>query len=98
MQAPHMPAPQPNLVPVSLRPSRITHRSRVAGGASVDAGLPLTVKLVAIVSSLQPARSMAAGNRLVIPPPLAGEGGRAKRAGWGPIVRSRLTPAGRHPS
>src|SRR5436190_14386421 len=52
MQAPHRPVPQPNLVPVSLRPSRITHSSGVSGGASVEAALPLTVKLVAIASSL----------------------------------------------
>src|SRR5215470_3887678 len=52
MQAPHSPVPQPNLVPVSLRSSRSTHNSGVAGGASVDAGLPFTTKLVAIASSL----------------------------------------------
>src|SRR5262245_25314800 len=46
MQAPHSPVPQPNLVPVSLRPSRSTHNSGVAGGASVDAALPFTVKLI----------------------------------------------------
>src|SRR5262245_51368208 len=51
MQAPHRPVPQPNLVPVSLRPSRITHNNRVAGGASVDAALPFTMKLVDMVSS-----------------------------------------------
>ena len=53
MQAPHSPVPQPNLVPVSLRPSRITQSSGVSGGASVDAALPFTVKLVAIASSLK---------------------------------------------
>src|SRR5262249_5931969 len=52
MQAPHKPVPQPNLVPVSFSPSRITHNNGVAGGASVDAALPFTVKLVVIVSSL----------------------------------------------
>src|SRR5215468_4268775 len=51
MQAPHNPVPQPNLVPVSLRSSRSTHKSGVAGGASVDAGLPFTTKLVAIAPS-----------------------------------------------
>jgi hypothetical protein len=40
------------LVPVSFSPSRITHNNGVAGGASVDAALPFTVKLVVIVSSL----------------------------------------------
>src|SRR3954454_20027244 len=54
MQAPHNPVPQPNLVPVSLRSSRITHNSGVAGGASVAAGLPFTMKFVAIASSLDP--------------------------------------------
>src|SRR5262245_35948642 len=53
MQAPHSPVPHPNLVPVSLRPSRITHKSGVAGGASLDAGLPFTVKLMAMISSLK---------------------------------------------
>src|SRR3954451_21965560 len=52
MHAPHRPVPQPNLVPVSPRPSRITHNNGVAGGASVDAALPFTVKLVDMVSSL----------------------------------------------
>src|ERR1700716_558528 len=52
MHAPHRPVPQPNLVPVSLRPSRITHNNGVAGGASVDAALPFTMKLVDMVSSL----------------------------------------------
>src|SRR5262249_1830799 len=53
MQAPHRPVPQPNLVPVSLRSSRITHNNGVVGGASVDAALPFTVKLMAMVSSLR---------------------------------------------
>src|SRR5262249_42393271 len=52
VQAPHKPVPQPNLVPVSLRSSRSTHNSGVASGASVDAGLPFTTKLVAIAFSL----------------------------------------------
>jgi hypothetical protein len=54
MQEPHNPVPQPNLVPVSLRSSRITHNSGVAGGASVVAGLPFTMNLVAIAFSLRP--------------------------------------------
>src|SRR6266852_5178292 len=53
MQAPHRPVPHPYLVPVSLRPSRSTHNSGVAGGASVDAALPFTVKLMAMVSSFE---------------------------------------------
>src|ERR1019366_3150951 len=54
MQAPHRPAPQPNLVPVSFKSSRITHSSGVSGGAFVVAALPFTRKLVAIASSLDP--------------------------------------------
>src|SRR5258707_9010306 len=53
MQAPHRPVPQPNLVPVSLRPSRSTHSNGVAGGASVDAAVPFTMKSVAMVSYLR---------------------------------------------
>src|SRR5262249_12045550 len=52
MQAPHRPVPQPNLVPVSLSSSRITHSSGVAGGASDCAVLPLILKLVAMRTSL----------------------------------------------
>jgi hypothetical protein len=37
---------------VSFSPSRSTHNNGVAGGASVDAALPFTVKFVVIVSSL----------------------------------------------
>src|SRR4051812_47256045 len=51
MQAPHRPVPQPNLVPVSFSPSRSTHSRGVCGGASVDAGLPLTVNSVVIMLS-----------------------------------------------
>src|SRR5215211_4608562 len=52
MQAPHRPVPQPNLVPVSLRSSRITHNNGVVGGALLDAALPFTVKLMAMVALL----------------------------------------------
>src|SRR5882762_6987148 len=48
MQAPHWPAPQPNLVPVSFSSSRSTHSRRVLSGALTLTGLPLTVKLIAI--------------------------------------------------
>src|SRR5271168_2786166 len=54
MQAPHNPVPQPNLVPVSLSSSRITHRSGVCGGASDCAALPLILKSKAIGSSIAP--------------------------------------------
>jgi hypothetical protein len=57
MQAPQRPAPQPNLVPVSWRPSRITHKSGVVGGASLDAAFPFIVKIVAI--SLPPSAFLA---------------------------------------
>src|SRR5579863_2222746 len=48
VQAPHMPAPQPYFVPVSLRCSRTTQSSGVSGPASTLAGLLLTVKVIAI--------------------------------------------------
>src|SRR5262249_10798454 len=50
MHAPHKPAPQPNFVPLSLAPSRITHRSAIVGGGSVDAVFPLTVNWIIIPS------------------------------------------------
>src|SRR5262245_43926260 len=66
VQAPHRPVPQPNLVPVSLRPSRSTHNNGVAGGASVDAALPFTVKSMAIVSSLKNSEQRIATRALAI--------------------------------
>src|SRR5579862_6011501 len=51
VQAPHMPAPQPYFVPVSLRCSRMTQSSGVSGAASTFAGLLLTVKVIAITHS-----------------------------------------------
>src|ERR1700730_5726640 len=51
MQAPHKPAPQPNFVPVSFNPSRITHSNGVSSGASLVAGRPFTTKFVDIDSS-----------------------------------------------
>src|SRR5580704_4307932 len=51
VQAPHMPAPQPYFVPVSLRCSRTTHSSGVSGPASTVAGLLLTVKVIVITHS-----------------------------------------------
>src|SRR5436309_2226375 len=70
VQAPHRPVPQPNLVPVSLRSSRSTHNSGVAGGASVDAGLPFTTKLVAIGPSLfgaEPGDRLLARSTIIAP-------------------------------
>ena len=46
VQAPHRPDPQPNLVPVSFRCSRSTHKSGVPGGASTLTDLPLTVSAI----------------------------------------------------
>src|SRR5262249_32048746 len=52
MQAPHRPVPQPNLVPVSLSSSRITH-SRVVDGGSADWLLfPVTLKAFALRTPL----------------------------------------------
>src|SRR5215472_6935389 len=72
MQAPHKPVPQPNLVPVSLRPSRITHNNGVSRGASLDAGLPLTVKLMAMAFSSSASHipaPPAGGTRIASPQP-----------------------------
>src|SRR5206468_745583 len=52
MQAPHWPAPQPNLVPVSFSSSRSTHKRRVLSGAATPTGLPLTVNLIAMMAPL----------------------------------------------
>src|ERR1700756_4770372 len=46
VQAPHIPMPHPNLVPVRFAVSRITHSSGVSSGTSADIGLPLSVKVV----------------------------------------------------
>src|SRR5207244_11429917 len=51
MEAPHCPAPQPYLVPVSLSSSRSTHRRGVPSGAALVTGLPLTVKVMAMKTS-----------------------------------------------
>jgi hypothetical protein len=50
-------------VPVSFRSSRMTHNNGVAGGASVVAGLPFTVNLVASASSLSPHGGKAAAGQ-----------------------------------
>ena len=42
VQAPHWAMPQPNLVPVSLSSSRITHNRGVLGAASTGVDFPLT--------------------------------------------------------
>src|SRR4051812_22516970 len=45
VQAPHSPAPQPNLVPVICNSSRMTHSSGVSFAASTDTVRPLMVSL-----------------------------------------------------
>src|SRR5689334_14077011 len=45
VQAPHMPMPHPNLVPVSPAFSRITHSSGVSASASTVICFPLILKL-----------------------------------------------------
>src|SRR3954465_3415888 len=83
MQAPHNPVPQPNLVPVSLRSSRITHNSGVAPGASVTAGLPFTMKFVAIASSLDPRGAKAFAG-------LTDHPARLERLQWPPPRRAAI--------
>lgn len=48
VQAPHCPIPQPNLVPVSLRCSRNTQSSGVAGSVSTSVVTPLTVNEIIV--------------------------------------------------
>src|SRR4249919_10464 len=54
MHAPHWPAPQPNLVPVSFNSSRSTHKSGVSGSAVTVWLLPLTVSDVLIIWDMVP--------------------------------------------
>src|SRR5258708_29515904 len=51
MHAPHSPAPQPNLVPVSLSSSLMIHKRGVVGGAADEAGFPFIVKSVDMFGS-----------------------------------------------
>src|SRR5262249_36257891 len=76
IQAPQRPVPHPYLVPVSFKPSRITQSNGVSVGASVVAALPLTVKFVAIATSLERSLLTAAGACLTrrLPRPLFGFG------------------------
>src|SRR5712691_12040866 len=60
VQAPHAATPQPNLVPVSLRCSRSTHRSGTSPSTLTSFRCPLTVNATIGQSSL------------VHPPPLTG--------------------------
>src|SRR6185437_1309076 len=45
VQAPHIPMPQPNLVPVSASSSRNTHRSGVSASTSTLRSVPLTLRV-----------------------------------------------------
>src|SRR5258705_10537040 len=51
MHAPHSPAPQPNLVPVSLSSSLMIHKRGVVGGAADEASFPFIVKSVDMFAS-----------------------------------------------
>src|SRR5277367_4519767 len=51
MQAPQRPAPQPNLVPVSLSCSRMTHNRGVSAGVSTLTAIPFTVSWKVILLS-----------------------------------------------
>jgi hypothetical protein len=46
VQAPHCAMPQPNLVPVSFRCSRITHSNGVSSPAATSTARPLIVNAV----------------------------------------------------
>src|SRR5262245_13486970 len=53
----HMPQtdmPQPYLVPLRLRMSRITHRSGMSAGASTVVALPFTVSLIGMTAPILP--------------------------------------------
>src|SRR5215813_8149550 len=58
VHAPHWAAPHPNLVPVSWRCSRITHRSGVSGSTSTVWGFPLISSFTTICP---PCRQRVAG-------------------------------------
>src|SRR5678815_1238983 len=60
MHAPHCPAPQPNLVPVSFRSSRRTQSSGVSGCAVTVCRFPLTVSDVLIIWDMAPPSTYSA--------------------------------------
>src|SRR5215217_450141 len=64
VQAPHRPDPQPYLVPVSLRCSRITQSSGVAESSSTLAALPLIVKAIVIQFLLEGVSRFGVARRL----------------------------------
>src|SRR5258706_1176555 len=51
MHAPHSPAPQPNLVPVSLSSSLMIHKRGVVGEAADEPGFPFIVKSIDMFAS-----------------------------------------------
>src|SRR6266568_1738287 len=51
VQAPHMPMPQPNFVPVRPMSSRMTHSNGVSSSASITTARPLMRNLVIIKNS-----------------------------------------------
>src|SRR5262249_55452604 len=71
VQAPHIPMPQPNLLPVRLRCSRTTHNSGTSCGPSNSAGVPLTKNFTDIASNLSGvgAESILGERHHVEPPP-----------------------------
>jgi hypothetical protein len=88
VQAPHMPMPQPNLVPVRPISSRITHSSGVSSSTSIVTALPLMEKLLVIVGVLLAYRRDRA---LQIGP------GRLARAGGAQIGGERAISASLKP-
>ena len=50
VQEPHRPAPQPNLVPIMPRLSRMTQSRGVLGSTSTLWALPLTLRLIMLSS------------------------------------------------
>jgi hypothetical protein len=53
VQAPHNPAPQPNLVPVSPADSLITHNNGADSAPSYEKGLPFNLNLTIELSGSQ---------------------------------------------
>src|ERR1700677_166012 len=90
VQAPHSPAPQPNLVPVSLICSRMIQSSGVSASASTLAGLPLIVKATVVMRP--PLRSVLVRIWLCFcwstPPSTGAVSSSAYRTG--PAIRKRI--------
>src|SRR4051794_8568469 len=81
VQAPHRPAPQPNLVPVICNCSRITHSNGVSPAASTDMFRPLILRLG--ISLPLPVHEAAYGGRSLLGHGLPPTGSMtALAAGW----------------